>query len=168
MGKSFGFKQLLFLILLGSGMLAFHSCAVYTPYSYTPVTVPDIVKMSQDKVPAKKIISDIKKSHTAYTLKASEYAKLQQEGVSDSVVNFMQETHLRLVRQNQRMQDSYYGNPYGSWYGGWGYGWPYYGYGYWGWNPSPIIIYRGGDHDGGFRSHAQGGFHGSGHRGGVR
>lgn len=149
-----------YLFIVASGIFVFHSCAVYTPYSFTPVTLPDIVKMSQDKVPAKTIINEIKKSHTAYTLKASEYAKLQKAGVSDSVVNFMQDTHLKMIRQDQRMQDSYYWNPaYNNyWYGGLGWGWPYYGY--WGWNSSPIIIYGGGGHDGGF--------HGGGHRGDAR
>lgn len=170
MKKLLNLKHLIYLILIGSGILVLHSCAVYTPYSYTPVTVPEIVKMSQDKLPAKKIISEIKKSHTAYTLKASEYAKLQKEGVSDSVVNYMQDTHLKLVRHDQRMRDSYNWNPWYNnyWYGGLGYGWPYYGYGYWGWNPSPIIIYGGGDHDGGFHGGGHGGFHGGGHRGDVR
>lgn len=160
MKKLFDLKKLIYLIIIGSGIFILHSCAVYTPYSYTPVTVPEIVKMSQDKVPAKKIINEIKQSHTAYTLKASEYAKLQQAGVSDSVVNYMQDTHLKLIRQNQQMRDSYSWNPYYNnyWYGGWG--WPYYGYGGWGWNPAPIIIYRGGDRDGGFHG---GGFHHGGH-----
>ena len=142
MKNRFKLRQVIYLFLIVSGIAILQSCAVYTPYSFTPVTVPDIVKMSKDKVSSKKIINEIKKSHTAYTLKASEYAKLQQEGVADSVVNFMQDTHLNLVRHNQQMQDSYYWGPgYGGyWYGGLGYGWPY-GFG---WNTGPVFIYRGG------------------------
>ncbi len=103
--------------------------------------------------------SDFLKSHTAYEMKAMEYAKLQQAGVADSVLNFMQKTHLDLIRQDQQMQDSYYWYPG---YGGYGYGWPGYGfgwpYGYWGWNMRPSMIFRGG---GGY-------YHGGGvHRGGV-
>lgn len=137
------FKHVIFLFILVSGIALLHSCAVYTPYSFTPVTVPDIVKMSNEKVSSKNIISEIKKSHTAYTLKGSEYAKLQKAGVADSVVDYMQKTHLDMIRHNQRMQDSYYYGPaYGGYWYGPGFGWPY-GNGYWGWNYGPSIIFRG-------------------------
>lgn len=137
-------KQVIFLFITALCITLINSCVVYKPYSFTPVTVPDIIKMSNDKVPAPDIINEIKKSHTAYKLKASEYAKLQQAGVADTVVNYMQKTHLNLIRNNQRAQDSYYMMPeYGGyWYGGLGYGWPYYGYG--GWNMYPRIVIRGG------------------------
>ena len=148
------FKPVIYLFLFVLGMIFLQSCAVYTPYSFSPVTIPDIVQMSKDKVPAKNIINEIKKSHTAYTVKASEYAKLQQAGVADSVLDYMQKTHLNLIRNHQQARDSYYWNPgYSGWYGGPGYGWPYYGY--WGWNSSPIIILHG-DHD----------YHGGGSHGG--
>jgi hypothetical protein len=148
-------RRVIFLFFMISGFALLHSCAVYTP-SVAPVTLPDIVRMSNDKVPSKDIINEIKKSHTAYTLKASEYAKLQQQGVADSVVNYMLKTHINLIRHNQQIQDSYYWSPWygGYWYGGLGYGWPY---GYWGWNMrSPIIIRsdEGNHHDG--SSHREG------------
>jgi len=149
---------ILLAVLLASAGL-FQSCVVYRPYSFTPVTVPDIVQMSKDKVSSQNIINEIKKSHTAYTLKANEYAKLQQAGVADSVVNYMQQTHINMIRNNQQAQDSYYWSPgYGGyWYGGLGYGWPL---GYWGWNLGPTVVFRGGG--GGFHG---GGFHGGGGRG---
>ena len=149
----------IYLFIIGSGLTLLNSCVVNREYTFTPLTVPDIVQMSKDKVPSKNIINEIRKSHTAYTLKADEYAKLQQAGVADSVVNYMQETHLNLIRNNQQVQDSYYWTPgYGGyWYGGLGYGWPW---GYWGWNMSPTFIFRGGG--GNFHG---GGFHGGGHRG---
>lgn len=153
-------RNVIYLFIIGSGLALLHSCAVYSPYNFTPVTVPDIVQMSKDKVSSKNIINEIRKSHTAYTLKANEFAKLQQEGVADSVVNYMQKTHLDLIRNNQQRQDSYYWGPYygGYGYGGLGYGWPYDGY--WGWNWGPTVIFRGsGDHFHG------GGFHGGVHRG---
>ncbi len=149
-------QVILFSIVILCAAL-FQSCVVYQPYSFTPVTVPDIVQMSKDKVSSQNIINEIKKSHTAYTLKANEYAKLQQAGVADSVVNYMQQTHLDLIRHKQQMQDSYYWAPgYGGYgYGGLGYGWPM---GYWGWNLGPTILFRGGG----------GHFHGGGFHGGVR
>ena len=151
------FRKLIFLFLVVSGTALLHSCVVYRPYSFTPLTVDDIVKMSKDKVTAKYIIDEIRKSHTAYTLQASEYAKLQQDGVADSVVNYMEKTHLDLVRNSQQTQDSYYVGPgYGGyWYGGLGYGWPY---GYGSWNMAPTIVFRGGG-----SNYRGGGFRGGGH-----
>ncbi|MFY9152971.1 MAG: hypothetical protein WAO52_13210 [Prolixibacteraceae bacterium] len=136
-------KSVIFLFILASGILFLSGCAVTNEVAVSPVTVPDIIRMSKDSMSSKDIIHEIRKSHTAYTLKANEYTKLQQEGVSDSVVNFMQKTHLNLVRQEQQMQDSYYWYPgYSNWWFGYpAYGWPYY---YWGWNLRPSIIFRGG------------------------
>lgn len=145
-------KHVIYLFFMVFGIALLSGCVVYKPYAFTPLTIPDIVQMSKDRVSSKNIISEMKKSHTAYTLKANEYAKLQQEGVADSVVNYMQTTHLDLIRHNQQVQDSYYGNPgYGGyWYGGLGYGYPW---SYWGWNMGPTIIFRGG----------RGNFHGGEH-----
>jgi hypothetical protein len=141
-------KQVILWFIVVSGFALLTGCAVYDPYNFKPVTVPEIVQMSKEKLPSKHIINEIKKSHTAYTLKASEYSKLQQEGVADSVVNYMEKTHLDLIRRNQQIQDSYYWSPwYGGWYGSFGYGWPH---GYWGWNIRPTIIYRGGGDNRGY------------------
>lgn len=140
-------KLVIFLFVLVSGGALLPSCAVYSP-EVKPVTLPDIVQMSKDSLWSKYIINEIRKSHTAYTLKASEYTKLQQQGVSDSVVNFMLKTHINLIRQNYQMRDSYYWYPGypGYWYGG--FGWPYR---YRGWNMRTPIILRsdGGSHRGG-------------------
>ena len=158
MKKLIDSKGLVFLFVVGSVVLLLTSCVVYKeqPSSFTPVTVPDIVKMTNDKVPPGDIINEIRSSHTAYNLKASEYAKLQQAGVADTVVNYMQKTQLDLVRKKQQSQDSYSYYYPGYWYGGYGYGWPY---SYWGWNIAPTVVFRGG---GSFHG---GGFHGGGHHG---
>jgi hypothetical protein len=138
------------LFLLMSTVLFLHGCAVYSPAATTMVTIPEIITMSKEKVPSKDIIHDIKKTHTVYRLDASQYAKLQANGVSDSVVNYMQQTHLDAIRWNQQMNDAYYNQPYynGFYYGGFGYGWPY---GYYAWPLGPSIMW---------------GLHGYGHHGG--
>ncbi len=135
-------RSVIFVFILVSGLAFLTGCAVTNQITVAPVTVPDIIRMSKDSISSKDIIHEIRKSHTAYTLKANEYTKLQQEGVADSVVNFMQKTHLNLVRQQQQMQDSYYWYPgYTNWWYGYpAYGWPYYN---WGWY-RPSIIFRGG------------------------
>lgn len=137
------YRSVIFLFILASGILFLSGCAVTEQTAVLPVTVPDIIRMSKDSMPSKDIIHEIRKSHTAYTLKASEYTKLQKEGVADSVVNFMQKTHLNLVRQQQQMDDSYYWYPgYRSWWYGYpSFGWPFY---YRGWNYHSPVFYRGG------------------------
>lgn len=163
MKKLIDSKGLVFLFVAGSVVLLLTSCVVYKeqPSSFTPVTVRDIVKMTNDKVPPGNIINEIRSSRTAYNLKASEYAKLQQSGVADTVLNYMQKTQLDLVRRKQASQDSYSYYAPGYWYGGYGYGWPY---SYWGWNVAPTIVLRGGGRFHGSSFHG-GGFHGTMHRG---
>lgn len=174
------FKKLAGMFLLASGAMLLKSCVVYNnPYRMPSVPVSDIVQMSKDGVSSKNIIKEIRQTHSVYTLKANQLAELRNEGVQDSVINYMEYTHLAAIRYNQQMSDSYYGWPgyYGMyngigfgwpwWYDGWGWGW---GLG-WGWNYGPTIIYSGhggyhGDfHGGGFRG---GGVRGGGFRGGRR
>jgi hypothetical protein len=154
MKKLINFKRVLYFFSIIMGIIFLQSCVVYQPYSAQQVTVPDIVKMSKDGYSSKSIIKEIRQSHSYYTLKADQLSKLRNEGVQDSVINYMEKTHIDAVRGNQQMNDSYYGWPgdYG-WYGGFGYGWPYGG---WGWGPT--IIYS--EH----RSFG-GGFHGGSHGG---
>jgi len=160
------FKRAIILFFMVSGMALLHSCAVSRPYNFNPVTITEIVQMSKDKVPSNTIINEIKESHTAYTIKASEYAKLQKAGVADSVIDYMQKTHLDLIRHNEQLQNSYYWGPgYGYYWNGPGYGWPYR-YGYWGWNIGPTFIFRGGGghfYGGGYHGGVHRGSHGGGH-----
>jgi hypothetical protein len=156
------FKNVIYLSFIVAGIVLLQGCTIYRPYSAQLVTVPDIVQMSKDGITSKDIIREIRKSHTVYGLKADQLAKLRDEGVQDSVINYMEKTHIDAIRQNQRMEDSYYWWPgYNRYlYDGFGFGWPYYGY--LGWNWSPVIIYNG--RGGGIH----GGFHGSFHGGGRR
>lgn len=91
-----------------------------------PVTVPEIVQMSKDGVPPKEIIQVIRKSGTVYRLKASQLAQVKEEGVSDQVIDYMQQTYLHAVRRNQALEDwgSWNMADDGFWYGGFPYAWP--------------------------------------------
>jgi hypothetical protein len=140
--------------LIIGGILLLQSCVVYQQSREPAVKVPDIVQMSKDGVTSKDIIRKIRKSHTVFTLKADELSKLQKLGVSDSVINYMERTHINAIRQDAQDQSLY--NNWGPVWGGYYYGYPYYGWpynnwGYWG----PSIIYRGGGNYEG---------HGGGHR----
>ena len=140
------FHKKLVSLLIASGLLLLQSCVVYQQSREPAVKVPDILQMSKDGVTSKEIIQKIKKSHTTYTLKAGELSKLQKLGVSDSVINYMEQTHFNAIRQDARDKNSYnyWGPGWGGYYYGYpNYGWPYYSFwGYWG----PSIIYRGGGH----------------------
>jgi len=148
-------KPIYFLSVIGAAIL--NSCVVYSPYSQQKIQVKDIVRMSKDGYSSKDIIKEIRQSHSVYGLKADQLAKLRDEGVQDSVINYMEKTHIDAIRRNQWAADSYYSWPGYGYYGGFGFGWPY---GYWGWGPTIIYNYRGGF---GGHYHGGGGFHGGGH-----
>ena len=125
-------NQAIFLFFMVSGIALLQGCAVYSPNNFNPVTIPEIVKMSKDSLSSKQIIDEIINSRTAYEIKASEYAKLQQAGIPDSVINFMQESYHNLIRHQQQEQDSYYLYPAYPWY--WQRSaWYFRPYGYYGW-----------------------------------
>jgi hypothetical protein len=112
-----------FLFLAGAVVLLLSGCA---SVQRQPVTVPQIVQMSENDVPSKDIIQKIRASGTVYRLKASQLVQLRKEGVSDPVLNYMQETYLNSVRKNQALADwdNWTMENDGFWYGGFGYGWP--------------------------------------------
>jgi hypothetical protein len=135
------FKNAIWFSLVVTGIASLQSCIVYRPYPENAklLSVPDIIQMSKDSVSSKDIIAEIDQSHTVYSLKADQLVKLRDEGVQDSVLNYMEETKINAVQQNQRYSDSSYwwmggdGFYYGAF--GLGWGWPY-GYMGWGWGPT--------------------------------
>ena len=122
------------LFAISAALLLTQNCASYSgsrAATYPAVTVPDIIKMSQEHVPANKIIHQMRESQTVYRLKADQYAKLKEDGVSDPVLNYMQKTYINSVRHNQSLEDYNYWWPGwdGYWYGGPAFGWPNWGWG---------------------------------------
>ena len=144
------FYHRLGLLVITSCLWLLQSCIIYQqapPPREPMVKVSDIIQMSKNGATSKVIISKIKASHTAYTLKADQLAKLSKQGVADSVINFMEQTHINSVLRN--MSNGNYYNYGGLGFGGY-YGYPFYGYpfsygGYWG----PTFIYGGGARFGG-------------------
>jgi hypothetical protein len=170
MKKIINLKRVMSLFLFVATVVILQSCVVYRPSAEQLVTVPDIIQMSKDGLSSKDIIRDIRQSHTAYDLKADQLIKLHEQGVQDSVINYMEDTKTELIQQNQRYAGSSYWWPYdGFYYGGFGWGSPYGMYG-WGWGPT--IVYSvnrgfGGGYHGGY--HGSVGFHGGGgYQGGRR
>lgn len=93
-----------------------------------PVTVPDVIRLSHEGDPPEQIIQRMRDAGMVYRLKASQLARLHQEGVPDAVLDYMQDTYLEAVRNDQRLQDwnRWWLGPDGYFYGGCYYGsWPY-------------------------------------------
>jgi hypothetical protein len=116
------------VVLAFGGLLLGSGCASSRVPSVPPVTVADIVSMSQNHVPADEIIARIRASGTVYRLKADQLVKLKAEGVPDDVLNYMQETYLEAVRRDQSRRDwnQWVLEDDGFWYGGVPFGWPYF------------------------------------------
>jgi hypothetical protein len=112
-------------LVVAASFLALGGCATLTGAPPAPVTVGQIVKMSREGGPPQDIINLMQDSGTAYRLSASQLADLKQQGVSDAVINYMQQTYLNAVRENQARRDFayWYWGPDGYWYGGPPYGW---------------------------------------------
>ena len=111
------------LVTLGSLLLA--GCASYPAGTRSPVTVPQIIEMSRDQVPAYEIVKGIHGSGTVYRLNAAQIANLREQGVSDPVINYMQRTYLEAVRRQHQLEDwDHWTEVDGWWYGGRPYGWP--------------------------------------------
>jgi len=140
MKKLLKFRYVIYATLFVTGIAIMQSCAVDRVYTSQMVTVPDIVQMSKDGLSSKDIIKEIKKSHTVYSLKADQMVKLRDQGVQDSVLNYMEEAKIKAIRRDQRYADSNYWpiGPGGYYYGSFGWGWPY---GYYGWGFGPSIVF---------------------------
>ena len=107
-------------------VLVLGGCASVPPPP--PVTVADVVQMSVAGDPPDKIIARMRAAGMVYRLQASQLTQLHQQGVTDPVLDYMQNTYIAAVRRDQRMEDwdSWWRGPDGFFYGGCCYGgWPY-------------------------------------------
>ncbi len=127
--KSLKLPLLFVLIVFLSG------CASTRLARPTPPTLDEIISMTKAGTPADEIINKLKESRAYYPLTASEITRLSSQGVSDAVLDYIHEVHLREVREDeaQRSYDRYgwrihpyffFGHGYRSrWHGGLYYGW---------------------------------------------
>lgn len=117
------FRLLSLSILVGITLLALAGCA--TGPKLQPVTVPEVVRMSQAGTLADQIIERMRASGTTYRLEASQLADLEEEGVPASVIDYMQNTYLDAVRRDQQYEDwdLWVMDRDGYWYGGCPFGW---------------------------------------------
>lgn len=115
------------LAFLSLVLLVIGGCATQPVRTVPPVMVSTIIRQSHEGVPDNQIIQQIAESGTVYRLSASELANLRDKGVSDAVINYMQQTYLDAIRRDQSVADLdlwTYG-PDGYYYGGYPFGWNY-------------------------------------------
>ncbi len=120
-----------------------------------PMTINDVIALSQDSVSDDVIISQMNATDSYFRLTTDDIVALRKAGVTDKVINAMIKTS---ENPPKKKSDGRY-----LYYPAWGYYWyPYYGWGPW---YSPFYLgfsYRVGYHPGGIR---YGGYHYGGSRG---
>ena len=94
-------KSLTILLLIATINFFLGACASVTGNPDTKVTVPEIIEMTKAGTSDQEIIDQIRQSRTVYKLDGNQYANLRQIGVSDSVINYMQETYTDAVEGRQ-------------------------------------------------------------------
>lgn len=90
-----------FLFIIPIAILFLGSCASVSSNSPTKVTVSQIIEMTKAGASDQEIINEIQQSKTVYKLDGNQYAQLRQIGVSDNVVNYMQETYTDEIQKRQ-------------------------------------------------------------------
>lgn len=92
------------MVLVGSALLS--GCAALGfDQSKQAVTVSEVIQMSKENAPAETIVDKMRYSGTVYRLNAAQLAQLHDQGVSDPVLDYMQQTLINNVRREQRQAD---------------------------------------------------------------
>jgi hypothetical protein len=92
-----------------------------------PVTVREVVLLSQHGVPPEQIIAKMRRGGTIYRLSDGQYAEIRKQGVTPAVVSYMQRSYAEAVREFPRLASDEYLDCWslgfdGVWYAGgpWG------------------------------------------------
>ena len=107
------------IVVAALSALLLGGCASIGSERSARVSVPEIVALSQEDVPADTIIAKMRAADTVYRLTASQLANLRDQGVPGPVVDYMQRTYLNAVQRDQRYADwNRWNFDGGWWYGG--------------------------------------------------
>ncbi len=121
--------HLLVASVFGTAVFALAGCATMESRASEPrpqpVRIAAIVKWSKQAVPTPTIIRRIRRSGTVYHVNAGDMIKLHQEGVANTVLDYMQATEIAAIARNRSRMDIRQWHRYndGYYYGGVGYGW---------------------------------------------
>jgi hypothetical protein len=69
------------------------------------VTVGQVIEMSKEGVPAETIVEKMRESGTVYPLTAAQLSELHDLGVTDQVIDYMQQTYIEAERRDQSRDD---------------------------------------------------------------
>ncbi len=129
-------KRSLLASIFAATFVLLSGCATMAEPERVPLTLEQIVDLAKQGKDANAIIGEIKATHAAYDVSASQYARLSRDGVPDAVLDFMQQGQLRMAERAGRREarnDMWMYGP--AW---WGYG-PV-------WYPRPYFVYVRGRH----------------------
>jgi len=70
-----------------------------------PVTVGQVIQMSKEGVPPEAIVKKMRDSETVYRFTAAQLAELHDLGVTDQVLDYMQQTYIEAERRDQSRDD---------------------------------------------------------------
>ena len=100
------------LAMLIGVVLALQGCA--SAPRPAPLTTAEIVQMSQRRLSDDLIIERIRASRTVYRLSAAELVKLHDQGVTNAVLNAMQNTQIEEVRNYGGRSTGVFGGVWGG------------------------------------------------------
>lgn len=69
-----------------------------------PPTIDQIVEMAHAGKPAEEIVRELQETRAVYPLTASQIVKLHEQGVSNAVLDYMQNAYAESIRRDARMQ----------------------------------------------------------------
>jgi len=75
-----------------------------------PPSLEQVVEMSKAGKPAEEIIRELQETRAIYPLTGSQIARLHEQGVPDTVLDYMQNVYMDRVRWESRMA---YDSPFG-------------------------------------------------------
>ena len=90
---------------LAGGALLNGCAALGTDSAKAPVTISEVIQMGKENVPADTIVNRMRESKAVYRLNATGLVRLHDQGVSDPVLDYMQQTYLDAVRREQVQAD---------------------------------------------------------------
>jgi hypothetical protein len=70
-----------------------------------PVTITEVVILSQHGVAPEKIIGKMQRGGTIYLLSEAQYAELRKQGVTPAVISYMQRGYAEAVREFPKLGD---------------------------------------------------------------
>jgi hypothetical protein len=100
-------------------------CSTLTGPPPQPLTQQQIIEMTKAGATDAQILERIRQSRTAYRLTAAEIVALHNAGVSFTVIDYLLQTYLERVREDQRyLDEQWWWFYHDHWY--WHYGYPHH------------------------------------------